>query len=1047
MFKRCIYFFIFIFSLLACTCRTAYSQYYTLGSDPGRVRWSFIETENFKLIYPTETDSLARVYLSYLEGRRNAVNFPLDINPRKMPVILHPYTTKSNGLVVWAPKRIDLITSPDPYDTGSDHWPSHLVSHELRHVAQVEHFTKSIYKPFYYLFGEQITGLGLGLFVTGYTLEGDAVISETELSSSGRGRNADFTKYFRAMYLNGDMRNYDRLIFGSHKYYTPNEYAFGYLLGSSLKYTTGLYDITKDFFYSPVKYWYNLNALVDPTKKRSLKSIEENLEASQQLLAQIWKTDYESRGNLSSQSAIESKKKDYWLYKEIANIAPCYGNGGFTTKNATELAAKESRLYAEITNPIPIMQPDSKYAGSVIATKEGMETAKKLIYIDSCGNEHFIRFFNSYSSRLTYNPPSGKIFWTETVSANAAELEDYSVVMAFDIRNGITKSITKRTKYFNPAPSVTGDTLAVAEYPVTGSSFLTFIRTRDGKMIHKVEAPAKGQIKESVFDGHSVYSTVVLQNGLAIFKYEAGKWESITVPQHQGINNLRIHNGILYFSSDLDGVVNIYMLDPSSSGHPAIFDYGQANIPEYQEPQPIRLTNSEYGADYPYFAPHTDNLYYSEYGLKGYRAVVSTPENLQHTPVSFYKPYKYPLAEFITQQAKYVGMYDLITDTLDTFDTNKFPAKKYSKLLHAFRFHSWFPIYIDIDKIMTFNFENFTQAASLGVTLLSQNTLGNVVTKLSYGYVKDSYSGRFFHSGHAVIDARILGNLHTEIRADINNRNTRTVSLDYRYGKYEVKENSGDPAVYAHVLFYYPLRIDSHGWYRALTPQLSWNFSNDTYHSYEGKGFHPIAGFEKKTETIMKHELRYGISYGQVIPTATSQIYPRWGFGLTAYGASAPWSELNFGHILYLSGYSYFPGLTRQQGIKITAAYQKQFADGKIYYMSSFASMPRGYTTARPTEQYAKVTIDYAVPIYLGDFRIGPVFYFKRLQVIPFADYAIDRNTRKTAQYYSFGCDLLVDFHFIRLGFPISMGVRYARTGPQQNAGRNHFEFLFNFEI
>ena len=91
----------------------------------------------------------------------------LNIDPRPIPVVLHPYTTQSNGVVTWAPKRMDLFSSPDPYESNPDAWIPHLTVHESRHVGQVEHFTKGIYNVFYYPFGEQITGLGLGLFISG----------------------------------------------------------------------------------------------------------------------------------------------------------------------------------------------------------------------------------------------------------------------------------------------------------------------------------------------------------------------------------------------------------------------------------------------------------------------------------------------------------------------------------------------------------------------------------------------------------------------------------------------------------------------------------------------------------------------------------------------------------------------------------------------------------------------------------------------------------------------------------------------------------------
>ena len=151
--------------------------------------------------------------------------------------------------------------------------------------------------------------------------------------------------------------------------------------------------------------------------------------------------------------------------------------------------------------------------------------------------------------------------------------------------------------------------------------------------------------------------------------------------------------------------------------------------------------------------------------------------------------------------------------------------------------------------------------------------------------------------------------------------------------------------------------------------------------------------------------------------------------------------------MLYANGYFYFPGITPQQGMKITLSAQKQNVDGKIYYLSSYATLPRGYRDLTPTEAYAKATLDYAIPIYLGDYNLWSVLYFKRMTIIPFVDYAIDIvPDMKQSLYWSAGTDLLFDIYPLRFNVPVSIGVRYAYTGPQ-SGNRNYFQFLFNLEL
>ena len=984
--------------LILLSAGVLHGQYYTVGNDPTRARWRMIQSENYKLIYPEETDSLARVYLYTLEKVRPRVMAGLDIDPDPIPVILHPYTTQSNGVVTWAPKRMDLFTSPDPYGSNPDPWIEHLTIHESAHVGQVEHFTKGIYNVFYYLLGEQVTGLGLGLFVGTYALEGGAVITETELTGGGRGRNADFTKYYRAMYLNGDYRNWDRLLFGSHKYYTPNEYPFGYLTGGTSRYFSGIADYAGRYFRTPVDKWYNLTCLIDPDLNVDGTGMIEYLDRSQDILTEIWRTDWLSRG---------------------------------TFTESEDVRRRRDRLYSEITDPIYIDDPKSPWNGSVIALKEGMTTARKLIRIDSSGREHFISFFNSTSSRLTYDGRS-RIYWTEPVSNDASSLEDFSVIMSLDTRSGKIKVTGgRRTKYFNPAPSATGDTLAAAEYPVGGPYFLVLLSADDGQVLSRIKAPEQGQMRESVFYGRDIYSTVITDGGIGLFRLSSGQWEEVIPPQRQSISGLKRHGDMLYFSSDLDGVLNIYAYRPASG-------------------ELLRLTNSEYGADYPYFSLSGDRLYYSEYSLGGYRPVSTAAGTLRSDTASFDAPYRHPIAEMLSAQSEELIAERGISDTLDRadfMDEGKYPSKRYSKLLHAFRIHSWFPLYVNVDRIRSFNFENFTMSASLGATILSQNSLGDVVSSLGYGYVRDALTGKWFHSGHVSLNTRIIGNLSAELSFDVNDRNTRSYLYDFTLGKQIVKENLHDPLLSASAMLYYQMDFNSRGWYRSLTPLVLWDFSNDSYYAYTydvGQGStQPVQG-----DPVMRHQLQYGISYGQVLPTATSQIYPRWGFGITVRGVSSLGGGMYFGHLAYANGYVYFPGIIRQQGLKISFSAQKQFMEGKLLY-TSLATHPRGYDSYSFADTYLSVSADYAIPIYLGDFRIGPVFYFKRLQLIPFFDYALEGapGSGITGSYCSYGADLMVDFHFIRLGFPFSAGIRYARTAAPANGTQDHVGLLFNISL
>ena len=96
----------------------ASAQFTTLGDDPGRVRWSSVQTRDYQVVYPRGLDSLASVYARLLQQYNVPVSLSAGYRPNgqygtQMPVVLHAYTGQANGAVVWAPRLMDLVTLSD----------------------------------------------------------------------------------------------------------------------------------------------------------------------------------------------------------------------------------------------------------------------------------------------------------------------------------------------------------------------------------------------------------------------------------------------------------------------------------------------------------------------------------------------------------------------------------------------------------------------------------------------------------------------------------------------------------------------------------------------------------------------------------------------------------------------------------------------------------------------------------------------------------------------------------------------------------------------
>ena len=209
-----------------------HAQFMNYGSDPSRFKWNIVRLPHYDLVYPQGNDSMAYKYALYLENAyphiQKTIGKPMQV---KFPVILHPASMSSNGMVSWAPRRMELITTPSS-DLSVQNWDKHLVLHESRHVFQTGKVMHGIFKPLYYIVGEQSAGVASFLMPIWF-LEGDAVSTETALSNGGRGRLPEFNMIYRAQMLGGDkFYTLDKWLMGSYKNYTGTYYTLGYNLAS-----------------------------------------------------------------------------------------------------------------------------------------------------------------------------------------------------------------------------------------------------------------------------------------------------------------------------------------------------------------------------------------------------------------------------------------------------------------------------------------------------------------------------------------------------------------------------------------------------------------------------------------------------------------------------------------------------------------------------------------------------------------------------------------------------------------------------------------------
>ncbi|MBQ6199553.1 MAG: hypothetical protein IJK44_10025 [Bacteroidales bacterium] len=532
-----------ILAILMAACFQGRAQFASLGSEKATTNWETLTSSNYKVIYPVGLDSLGRVYSAYLEQFRPLVGNSAGMLPNQyyrspMPVILHPFAATSNGAVVWAPRRMDLYTFPDAYASLPPvPWEKILAIHENRHVAQNQFTRTGLKKYLYWPFGEIGLTLSGTLYENVALLEGDAVVAETALTNSGRGRTADFLSYIRMSFATGDMRDWYRWRYGSQRWYTPDYYRIGYMTVAGMRYN---YDAT--MFMSD--YLWNLtspfafNGLQKTMKKYSGKKIKGSWAEIAASFKDVWARDDSLRAP----------------FQEPVHLAPA---GRFFTSFRGAVQTKDGRVFA---------------------LRSAMDRQQEMVQILPDGSVKVIRPMSA-DSRLAYSPYTDCIYWTESVPDLRWEMIQTSRIRFVEAGGKKVRDLASG-RYVNPAVSPDGKALAAAEYPVTGGGRIVLLDISDGKEIRSITAPDGLQVTEVAFLGSGVAFTGISDQGMGLYLTDFSGISTLEAAVPVKIKNLVSHEGAIYFTCDRTGTNEIYSYTPGNL---------------------TQLTNTRHGVSSPFF--------------------------------------------------------------------------------------------------------------------------------------------------------------------------------------------------------------------------------------------------------------------------------------------------------------------------------------------------------------------------------------------------------------------------------------------------------------
>lgn len=657
------------------------AQFYYNGRGPMNIQWRQIKSPHYKLIYPDYYAPTAVALAGFMDSIAPTITHGFTRTPQRLPVVLRTQDLYSNGEVVWAPKRMELMTTAPAADIYADPWLKQLAVHESRHVVQLSSLRSGLTRVASWLFGQAGTCVGM-LVVSKWFLEGDATMAETQYSEFGRAYQPSFTVGMRALFAvdsaNVNLES-DKWIAGSYRTHIPGIYEYGYQMVAAGERYHG-----PEMWGRAVEYAGKWPIFIVPLRIYLKRHHDTHLHELSRLamgdLYQHWKP-----------------------YSAVANsyptlTAPQHKRSGFTT----------------YSDPFPTPL-------GIVATKTDYNTPTRFVVLDTAARaERTLRWIAPPSSRPTL--AGNTLWWTEFKPHPVWEYKNYSVVRSLDLATGKRQTFGRRqANYFVTPLTVDGRGFIATVSPDSlGGSDLVLHDAADFRETDRLRFDLLTTLHGLAWDsttrtlafialgetGMHLRRTSVTADGVLT------PVEDITAPSMVTLSGLTADGrGHLVFSSIQSGKDEIHTLDLLSS------DLMQR-----------RLTTSRFGA----YSPSADSsgALFTTYTADGYMVASSQtgagaakdtvlwsrlPENLLNIPA--------PAWNVPTMTS--LPMDDSVT-------THK--VRKYNKALRWFNVHSWAPVAIDLNDLL--NSDERMLNIGFGASLFFQSVMGDSYGSATYGRLR-----------------------------------------------------------------------------------------------------------------------------------------------------------------------------------------------------------------------------------------------------------------------------------------------------------------------
>ncbi|MEY2904972.1 MAG: hypothetical protein RJA52_988 [Bacteroidota bacterium] len=545
-----------------------------LGLNRPGILWKYIENESFKIIYPSSMDSQALRVGSIIQKLSDSHDKGIGKKTIKTDIILHPETTIPNGFVTVGPFRSEFYTTPPQYFSTTN-WLDLLAIHEFRHIKQFSNAQSGLTKLGKSILGSWTWGGMIGTALPRWFMEGDAVLMETALTRSGRGRLPSFDMEYKTLIFEKKNYSYEKASAGSFKDFVPDWYKLGYYMT-----LYGSKNFGQNLWAETVNDAIRYKGLFFPFNKSLKKSTGLNTH-------QLYEKTLQ---NLTAQWEILNPNFEYIQIPHK------------TKKTVTDYY-------------LPTYTP----TGKLIVAKKSFQQWPQLITLDSLGNEKKLT-----SLGITFDPLNGSlsaneeyIIWSELFIDPRWHNRQFYDLVKYNFKEGSKKRLTKGKRYFSPSISPQFNRIATIEIGQNQSVYLSIINGDNGKEIIKISAGEYNLLSFPAWVNENeivVIGNINETSALLLLNLENQNFTPLTPFLPFAISHPKIKENKVYFSAAYLPENNIYTYD-------------------FESQKIQKITSHPIGSFQPEINPLTSEVAFCGFSSNGYELYRINPIGIDFNPI------------------------------------------------------------------------------------------------------------------------------------------------------------------------------------------------------------------------------------------------------------------------------------------------------------------------------------------------------------------------------------------------------------------------------